>query len=53
MKSDVIFYQVENGPIKCAMGDFAYALMFAAHNPYALAEYDYHGCCYHHRKHAA
>ena len=35
MKSDVIFYQVENGPIKCAMGDFAYALMFAAHNPYA------------------
>ena len=35
MKSDVIFYQVGNGPIKCAMGDFAYALMFAAHNPYA------------------
>lgn len=35
MKSDVIFYQVGNGPIKCAMGDFAYALMFAAYNPYA------------------
>ena len=27
MKSDVIFYQVGNGPIKCAMGDFAYALL--------------------------
>lgn len=35
MKSDVIFYQVGNGPIKCAMGDFAYALAFAAYNPYA------------------
>lgn len=35
MNNDVIFYQVGNGPIKCAMGDFAYALMFAAHNPYA------------------
>lgn len=35
MKSDVIFYQVGNGPVKCAMGDFAYALMFADHNPYA------------------
>lgn len=35
MKSDVVFYQVGNGPVKCAMGDFAYALMFASTNPLA------------------
>lgn len=35
MRSDIIFYQVDNGTLKCAMGDFAYVFMSAATNPYA------------------
>lgn len=35
MQSDIIFYQVDNGPWKCAMGDFAYVFMSASTNPYA------------------
>ncbi len=38
MNSDIIFYQIEDGPVKCAMGDFAFALMFASHNPYTSLE---------------
>lgn len=32
---EVIYYQIDNGPWKCAMGDFSYALLYADANPFA------------------
>lgn len=32
---EIVYYQIGNGPWKCAMGDSAYALMTASANPFA------------------
>lgn len=38
--SEVVFYQIDDGPVKCAMGDMAYAFFTAESNPFAtLDEY--------------
>ncbi len=33
--TEVVFYQIGDGPVKCAMGDFAYALLYSNENPFA------------------
>ena len=35
MYSDIIYYQVGEGPVKCAMGDFAWTMLQASSDPYA------------------